>query len=872
MSVQSKFFKLNPDILVEYIYNNENAYAESYNVITDLNTTEKLYIPNSTSTKSKLATNLLLIDPVLNRYTTYDASFNFYQKQNYFSAPIPHDTIRIYLPVGFDFTDKGFAGLHLKVYSLNYTNSKNIQVSSYFFDDQDTSRQTEISLGSSFLYDEKQWGKYIQYDIPSPYYISKQRISNSTQNYPEPYTINTNLDPLGMNDNSPIFFDFSFIISSSIIFGVKYYKLGDLYRTSIAKIPEYQNLAVNISESTNGDYFEIYGTYGSSNENLDDFIEELNAKGMQAKLEYTVSLYEENILQRSQTYTVSENFAQKIYYRPIIMFSNTTAAIAVEMKVIDLVNMSSFSRLASLGLTQNLFKYGKNLSRIELSNAYKPKLYNTKPSTVTMQGGLNSSAVIDVTKVNYPLLIDKFKVLVGPNNSSASDSQSQITADITEYKSTGLLQIILTPFDNIIKFQIAKEITKDNVIEPLNLADLLLNAELTIIFKSDDQFIERSLFNETGENDLSKGIVVFKITESDVITIKEIQKSNNNFFLTIKAKNTNVRTQLYSGKFLLFENLSFKDTGKKYTTPTVNITENLSMTPTINEGTLTTSIETDSKNLDVMYDPNSYKNIMVFLKISSNPTTFENYIQTLGLKNNIYIKYNYSYFILAVPQAIITEIEKSTLVEKVLHMPFDLGKNKLPSLSPRERRIYEIENEIRNSTTWLASIQASAEENNTSLQEAIHLAATYQYELEQSKQSTKRNTSSNVNTLNEKLNAAINKINELEDELRLTKSKTVSESNTNINTQTNIYVKTNRTIVARVSYSTSAKYIGGKIAKDTIFEVIKTHRIGTAESALLGTSEDIKIWYQINTKEHDVEKGTTVLGWIPDIYVNVIEN
>jgi len=665
-----------------------------------------------------------------------------------------------------------------------------------------------------------------------------------------------------MSDSTPIFFDFSFIISSNVIFDVKYYKLGDLFRTSISKIPEYQNLAVQIEESTNGDYFEIYGTYGNSNENLDDFVEELKAKGQQIKIEYIVSLYEENILQGTQTFTISENFAQKINYRPIIMFSNTTAAISVEMKVTDLVNMSSFSRLASLGLTKNIFKYGRNLTRIELSNAYKPKLYNTKPSTVTMQGGLNASAVIDITKVNYPLLIDKFKVLVGPNNSTSSES-TEISGDISQYKSTGLLQIILTPFDNIIKFQIAKEITIDNTIEPLNLADLLLNAELTIIFKSDDQFIERGIFKESGDNDLSNGTVIFKITESDIITIKSIQKNNNNFFLTIKAKNTNVRTQLYSGKFLLFENLKFQDSASnKITVPTVDVTENLSMTPSINEDSLYANVQTDDYSSQVVYDPSSYKNVIVFLKITSDPLLFESFLESKGLKNNVYIKYNYSYFILAVPKAIITEIQNDTLVEKVIEMAFELGKNKVPAQSERERRIYEIENQIRNDATQLATLTKTAEKDNITLQEAIHMAAVWQYDFDKAKQSASSTYTSNENDLQIKLNTAIEKINELENELVLTKPTELIGPP--VPPKTTKYVKIITEQRANTTYSTSSKYIGSKLKLNYLYEILQTKRIGTnlIEPTQSGT------WYQINTKEH---ASGTLLGWVFEENIEIIE-
>ncbi|MFW6242974.1 MAG: hypothetical protein ACOC2W_02350, partial [bacterium] len=63
MSVYSKRIKINPDVLIEYIFDDSNFRSENYNVLTNLKEKSKSYI--STSTINNLDNNLFLVDPIL---------------------------------------------------------------------------------------------------------------------------------------------------------------------------------------------------------------------------------------------------------------------------------------------------------------------------------------------------------------------------------------------------------------------------------------------------------------------------------------------------------------------------------------------------------------------------------------------------------------------------------------------------------------------------------------------------------------------------------------------------------------------------------------------------------------------------------------
>jgi len=288
------------------------------------------------------------------------------------------------------------------------------------------------------------------------------------------------------------------------------------------------------------------------------------------------------------------------------------------------------------------------------------------------------------------------------------------------------------------------------------------------------------------------------------------------------------------------------------------------MTPTINEDSLYANTQINDYSSQVAYEPSSYKNVMVFLKITSDPLLFENLLESKGLKNNVYIKYNYSYFILAVPKAIITEIQNNQSTEKVIEMTFELGKNKVPTQSERERRIYEIENQIRNDANQLASLTATAKKDNITLQEAIHMAAVWQYNFDKAKQSTSSTYTTNVNDLQIKLNTAIDRINELENELLNYQPPTPSETpSSTIKTK---YVKTTEDKTVYINFNSSSKS-NGILKEGVLYEILQTHRIGKAESIILGTN-DSTLWYQVNTKEH---LGFTKLGWISENDVEIIE-
>lgn len=675
MSSTSKFIKINANLLLEWVYDTDNLTQENYYISNNLNINNRGYISQTNGYLNNLTNNVFPVDPVIKKYARFDSSkYNFLKLETYTTSYVQFDKLRLYLPTSYSFDDNDYDGFYIRVYTFDYNNNKTYDLCSYIYDD--TVQNNDITLNEEFLYDEQSWGKYLMMDIPSADIISKQRTSSSSTNIPTPNSINTNLTKgVGLSQTSPIFIEFAFVTSKQTILGNTYFFLSDISTSSISKTAEYADLAANIEESANGDYFEIYGSYIQSNENLDDFIDELKSKGRVVRIEYVISLYEENILMSTQTILVTENYSKKLLYRPIISFSNTTAAIDVEMKIVDLVDNSYFSKYTSISLTNNLFKYGKRLVQIDISNAYRPKIYNLKNSSVNSIVTETQVPDITLTKVNYPVIVEREKIMVSSTSSNSS-----------EYKSMGLSEIILNPFGNTVKFMLASDISNDGTATPYNLAPLSENSIFTLSFKSDSNFLEKDLWTESNENNFENGIILFKIEEKDLDTINKIGKNNKNYYITVKSIKTGVRSLLYSGKWVNYNDVIFIDR-----TSSANQTSNSDMLD-FQDQTLTTdelnavigNTETTPTSLpstDTARLTKKNNNLLVFLDPNASVALFDSYLNTI--KANIYLRkpsgnstsLTYLYLLLNISDALYEDIKIQKGVKEIIKLEFDLGKN-----------------------------------------------------------------------------------------------------------------------------------------------------------------------------------------------------
>lgn len=545
----SKYLKVNKNVLLEYIYDDGNLIGEAYNVGINIKNRVQNYMAVDSSATNNIRKNtLFLIDSTSNTYGKFDTSnYNFLQIKEFASGfPIRHDTLRIFLPINYTFGE--YIGVYFRVYGFDFNNQYVYDLANFYYDitniDQNENNSILDFVNPPLYFQEKLWGKVITVNIPSLFAISNQRGTTALRSN----GINTNLTQnIGFNQNSPIFIDFRFIQTSNTINSVTTYTLTPRSTFTIPQSPEFESIGVMIEESVNGDFFEIYATYNGNIGEFNDFINRSVTLGNRYYLEYDITVWEQNIRGRSQKIVVTQDFLSKIEYRPIIKTSTSTAILDVEMNLIDAVNDSRILRKASFGMLQDMVsKYSIRLMKINLGNANKPKIYNLKQTLSApsqMQNtGQSPGTQLEIVKVPYPVLIDRFNVIAKTESAMVSGQN---------FFGMGKMMINVHPFDNIFKFIIASRI-QGNRIQYMDLSNL---GEIKLTFKNQNLTVDCLLFTESGENNLSTGFVVFKLPAGKIPDLRKIANSGVNLFY-ITSTQQSTTTVIYSGLFRIFDSVS----------------------------------------------------------------------------------------------------------------------------------------------------------------------------------------------------------------------------------------------------------------------------------------------------------------------------
>jgi hypothetical protein len=578
MSKISKFVKLHKDVLLEYVYNDGNLISEPYNILVNSRDQRLSYMSvDSSGTGNSQGNQLFKLDSIANKYGKVNPSFySFLQVKNYSAGiPVRHDTIKFHIPINWTFGE--YLGFYIRVYTFDTTGKITYDLSNFYFDMTDVSQQNLMNFTSPpLLFQEKLWGKNITIEIPSVSELSSQRVNNR----PRENSINANLTTgNGLSLTSPIFIDFHFITNIQTINGISNYLLTTKTTTTISQNPEFERLGLVVKESINGDFFEVYGTYNDTLAEFKKFIDDAVNLGNRYYVQYSITMYEQNIRGKTTTVTVTDNFNETIEYRPIIKYSTTTAIIDVEMRLIDSVDESYIVRRASYGMLQDqVSKYSLSMMKINLKNAYKPKIYNIKnqidPSLIGnvnalgmlgefgIGGNKNNNNLVNeldfgdgsndgsngrrgrnrggvqTIKIPFPVLVEKFNVIGKSENTTHGKNV---------FYGIGKLMINIFPFDNIVSFALARGIeTKPEYLDLNGLGEIKLS------FKNDNTFVEFPLYTETESINLAIGQVVFKVSKNKFNDIKRIYSSGINLFY-ITATNNGISTVIYTGLYKVYD-------------------------------------------------------------------------------------------------------------------------------------------------------------------------------------------------------------------------------------------------------------------------------------------------------------------------------
>lgn len=556
MAKISKYVKVHKDILLEYIYNDGNLIGETYDVLVNTRDQKLSYIAGDTSGTGNIVGNQLFkIDQIANKYGKVNPDYySFLQLRNYGSSiPVRHDTIKVHLPINYTFGE--YLGFYIKVYAFDYQNRETYDLSNFYFDMTDVSQQHLLNFSAPpLLFQEKLWGKNVQIEIPAVSEVAAQRVDNR----PKDNSINANLtNGSGLSLTAPVFIEYQFITAIQTINGVTTYLTTPKTVVTVPQTPEFEKLGVVVQESTQGDFFEIYGTYNDSLGGFNQFINDSVQLGNKYYVQYNITTYEQNIRGKTSVHTVTDNFNETIEFRPIIKYSTTTAIIDVEMRLIDAVDDSYIIRRASYGMLQDqTSKYSLSLMRINLKNAYKPKIYSIKnsidPSLVGTSNALgmgsstglsfgNNNIVIETVKVPFPVLIDRFNIIAKSEN---------VRFNAKVFYGIGKLQILIFPFDNIINFVLA---TGDN--NTPQYMDMTNMGEIKMVIKNDQLLTEFPLYTDTGEVNLAIGQLVFKVAKNKFNDIKRIYESGLTVFY-ITSTSQGITTVVYTGLYKVYDSIA----------------------------------------------------------------------------------------------------------------------------------------------------------------------------------------------------------------------------------------------------------------------------------------------------------------------------
>ncbi len=366
----STFKKLNRDILLEWVYDDNNTILEEYKILNNQKDSTNTYI-GSESSFNTIDNQLFQVDAVANKWAKIDTTkYSFLKLDISGTSEVVNDQIKIHLPVNYEFNE--YRGFLMRVYTYDYDNNKFCYLSNFYYDKFDTNQDyLKTDVSPAYLYEERLWDKEITFSIPSVRKVAFQRSSGVATSD----SLNYNLsNGRGLSLTSPIFVDFYFITGIQQIGTLKNYLTTNPFSIEVPTSEELEELGIFMQESNEGDFFEFYPTWNNSLDSYSQFIEQSYKLGKPYFNEWRVTVFEQNIKGKTVTYLVDSDFSQKIEFRPIIKYSTSVAVIDVELRLINPVDGSVVIRNASYGLASNqVSKYALNLKKVKIRNATNQK-------------------------------------------------------------------------------------------------------------------------------------------------------------------------------------------------------------------------------------------------------------------------------------------------------------------------------------------------------------------------------------------------------------------------------------------------------------------------------------------------------------------
>lgn len=313
------------------------------------------------------------------------------------------------------------------------------------------------------------------------------------------------------------------------------FEVSEYYEAPLSQSNEFDNVGAYIDEASDGDFIEFYLTFNSGFPA--DLIGILNARNPADDwiIIHQISVFEQIGTSFNNTsrfvFFQEDRFDEPNTFRPVLRNANEAVSMSVDYlaRLTNRRNGEQIIREASFSLVSPK-KYGKKLITIPLlDKPQSQKIYNKiikknfEATKLFIEPSLNSSSST-TSPTQVTTVIQTEYVPVFFNNSSISISNVSSLIKVKDSMeeiifSQGKLRFILSPFDNVIKLKVY---TTNSSSSKTTLVPLDLNVNSTtyrLVFETDSGKVSVNNLNDANIENLSTGVLGFKISKKDSNTI-----------------------------------------------------------------------------------------------------------------------------------------------------------------------------------------------------------------------------------------------------------------------------------------------------------------------------------------------------------------
>jgi len=453
-----------------------------------------------------------------------------------------YDTIRLHLRTGFSFAARGKEGFMFQVKVKRESGVYNYFTSIVYLNHSNF----EISNPNSFVLGDTSYSKYVQIKVPSLVHFDD---TTKNEDFHDAF-FGSGQDSILNSANYEI--SLKLINTVTEEGNVEYINVEDTIDTTVAREDEYLDIAANVEEVEDMDYFQVYGTKDGSRQGFENYINgRIQTSSDDIIIFHDIEVSEQIGLDfldtSSMTFTQTANYEAPIPFRPIIFNSSIASSFYIRhtMRIYNETDNTQIIKVATM-TSYNTKKYGTRMEKINLRNVDPTIIYNKLPNT-TVNRELNqfvNSIRPSVGETKYvPVALDTYGILASATNVTTDLTESE-ELDNIKFFEEGKATISLSKVsDNFVKFNIAQPSGDDKK------AVSLVSAENIILIIKSGSIEQRIAHDPSFPNiDLGLGEVFFKIPKGTAVRFdkKDANVFEDKFYINIK--NGETESLLYHGK------------------------------------------------------------------------------------------------------------------------------------------------------------------------------------------------------------------------------------------------------------------------------------------------------------------------------------